>query len=216
MNDEVDELAKKLWEYNLMHNELEPSDAIVALGSMDLRVAKRAAELWKQKLAPIIVVSGGYGRLTGKDWSEPEAIKFKRAILEEGVPEPAILLEDKSTNAAENFQYSLTLLKEKGLPHQKLIIVTKPYMERRAYATVKKLYPDLKIIMTSPIISLENYPTKEIPKDLVINIMVGDTQRIKLYPQKGFTIPQDIPPEVENAMDELIRLGYDEQLLKES
>jgi uncharacterized SAM-binding protein YcdF (DUF218 family) len=214
MSDDVDRLAKKLWDYNQMHDRLEPSDAIVALGSMDLRVAKRAAKLWKLKMAPIIVVSGGYGRLTGKDWSEPEAVKFKRAIIEDGIPESAILVEDKSTNAAENFHYSLALLKDKALPYRKLIIVTKPYMERRAYATVKKLYPDLHILMTSPDIPFEDYPTKEISKKLFFNIMVGDTQRIKLYPQKGYTIPQDIPSEVENAMDELIRLGYIEQLIK--
>jgi hypothetical protein len=43
--------------------------------------------------------------------------------------------------------------------------------------------------------------------------MVGDLQRIRLYPAKGFQIYQDIPEEVWAAGEEPIRAGYDRHLV---
>jgi hypothetical protein len=45
--------------------------------------------------------------------------------------------------------------------------------------------------------------------------MVGDLQRIREYPARGFQIPQPIPDEVWEAYLELVRAGYDRYLLKE-
>ena len=45
--------------------------------------------------------------------------------------------------------------------------------------------------------------------------MVGDLQRIKLYPAKGFQIFQEIPDDVWQAYERLIELGYDKDLVAE-
>ena len=71
------------------------------------------------------------------------------------------------------------------------------------------------LLVTSPQISFEKYPTDDIPLDRVINIMIGDLQRIKLYPAKGFQIFQDIPVEVWNAYERLVALGFDKHLMKD-
>jgi hypothetical protein len=47
----------------------------------------------------------------------------------------------------------------------------------------------------------------------VINIMVGDLQRIKEYPAKGFQIYQEIPHDVWAAYEELIEAGYSKRLV---
>jgi len=47
----------------------------------------------------------------------------------------------------------------------------------------------------------------------VISIMVGDLQRIRLYPAKGFQIHQDIPDEVWQAFEALVAAGYDRHLV---
>ncbi len=44
--------------------------------------------------------------------------------------------------------------------------------------------------------------------------MVGDLQRIRLYPAMGFQIEQDIPEDVWNAFEELVRSGFDAHLIK--
>ena len=106
------------------------------------------------------------------------------------------------------------MLAERGIEPERIILVQKPYMERRAYATFKKVWPEPKLIVTSPEISFEDYPTPELPLELVINIMVGDLQRIRLYPALGFQIEQEIPEEVWEAGQKLIALGYNRHLVK--
>lgn len=209
---DIDTLAKIVWSYTKMGEQLEPADAIIAMGSMDMRVAERAADLWHQKLAPVVVVTGGLGRLTGNDTSISEAAKFADILHAKGVPEEAILIEDKASNGAENFTFSIDMLRAKRIPANSIVAVTQPYMERRAYATAKKLFPNVNIQMASPEVTYEDYPTPEVPKDLMINILVGELHRIRLYPAKGFTIPQDIPAKVKDAAEVLISSGYDKQL----
>lgn len=208
-------LARKLWDYHQMNHPLEKCDCILALGSHDLRVAERVAELYHQGWAPLMIMSGGLGNFTQEIWTESEAHKFAKIAIEKGVPPEAILIENKSTNTGENILFTQKLLAEKGLNPQSFIVVQKPYMERRSYATFKKHWPDKKLLVTSPQISFETYPTKEIPLERVIHIMVGDLQRIKEYPKKGFQIHQEIPAEIWQAYEELISAGFDKHLMKE-
>ena len=42
--------------------------------------------------------------------------------------------------------------------------------------------------------------------------MVGDLQRIRIYPEKGFQIPQDIPDEVWAAYERLVGWGFTRHL----
>ena len=214
MNKKTLELAKKLWDYHHVNQSLKKSDCILVLGSHDLRVAKRGAELYLQGLAPILIFSGGLGKLTKEIWEEPEADKFAIVAQKMGVPKKVILIENKSTNTGENILFTQQLLKEKGLDSQSFIVVQKPYMERRSYATFKKHWPDKKLVVTSPQISFEQYPNKKISLDEVVNIMVGDLQRIKIYPEKGFQIFQEIPDDVWHAYEQLISLGYTKHLVK--
>lgn len=208
-------LAKKLWNYHQLNHVLEKSDCILALGSHDLRVAERVAELYHQGWAPLVIMSGGLGNFTQEIWTESEAEKFAKIAIEKGVPAEAILIENKSTNTGENILFTQKLLAEKGLNPQSFIVVQKPYMERRSYATFKKHWPDKKLSVTSPQISFGTYPTEEIPLERVIHIMVGDLQRIKYYPEKGFQIYQEISPEIWEAYEKLIASGFDKHLMKE-
>ena len=210
---EIDRLAEILWEYLLMHQVLEKADCILALGSNDIRVAERAAKLFLSGWAPLIIFAGGRGRLTPDHWRESEADEFSKRAIAMGVPKENILIEDKSTNTGENISFTKELLKSHHLDPQKIILIQKPYMERRAYATFKKRWPEKDFVCTSPQISFQDYPTKELSKNLIINIMAGDLQRIKLYPEEGFQISQDIPKQVWEAYEKLISLGYTEHLI---
>ena len=135
--------------------------------------------------------------------------------MEMGVPEDKILVENRSTNTGENIKFTKELLVSRGLDPKKIILVQKPYMERRAYATFKKVWSEKDFIVTSPQISFEHYPTDKLSMDLVINIMVGDLQRIKIYPEKGFQIIQDIPSDVWQAYEELVKLRFTAHLIKD-
>jgi uncharacterized SAM-binding protein YcdF (DUF218 family) len=213
MDERTLELSRKLWNYHHVNHTLKKSDCILVLGSHDTRVAKRGAELWLEGWAPILIFSGGLGRLTKDMWTETEADLFARIAREMGVPSTSILIENQSTNTGENILFTDRLLQQRKLNPQSFIVVQKPYMERRSFATFKKHWPEKMLIVTSPQIAFEAYPTKEIPMEKVIDIMVGDFQRIKLYPQKGFQIFQEIPSDVDRAFHELVALGFTSNLI---
>lgn len=211
---EIDRLARIIWDYHHLHHELKKADVILALGSNDVRVAERAAELFLAGYAPLLIFSGGVGRLTAGMWSKSEAEVFADIAVKMGVPNEKILIEGKSTNTGENISFTKELLSERGLNPKSFIVVQKPYMERRAYATFAKVWPEKSFIVTSPEISFESYPNEVLSKDLIINIMVGDLQRIKEYPLLGFQIQQDIPAEVWSAYEGLVSAGYTKHLIR--
>lgn len=208
-------LAKIVWDYHHMNMALQKSDCIFVLGSHDTRVADRAAEVFLQGWAPLLIFSGGLGRLTKDLWAETEAELFAKIAVQKGVPQQNIVIENRSTNTGENVLFTQQLLKQNGLDPKSFILVQKPYMERRTYATFQKQWPGKTVYVTSPQISFEDYPTEEFPMEKVINIMVGDLQRIRIYAEKGFQIAQYIPRQVWEAYESLVALGFNKQLVKE-
>jgi uncharacterized SAM-binding protein YcdF (DUF218 family) len=214
----VDELAERVWRYHHMDHELAPSDAILVLCSHDTAVAERGADVYLEGWAPLLIFSGGLGAITREMWSEPEADQFAAIAIAKGVPEDSILIENKSTNTGENVAFTKRLLLDRGIDPASFILVQKPYMERRSFATFRKLWPEKPVIVTSSRVSFEEYLTKysngALSRDDVISIMVGDLQRVKLYPARGFQIPQDIPGDVWEAFEELVAAGYDRHLIR--
>jgi uncharacterized SAM-binding protein YcdF (DUF218 family) len=135
-----------------------------------------------------------------------------------GVPEESILVEPKATNTGQNIRFSYELLKSRSLLPNKIILVQKPYMLRRTYATFMSQWPGNpkpEVTMHSTSMTLEEYcADKRYPFAYVVNVMVGDLQRIKEYPKRKFQIEQDIPAEVWLAYEELVRRGYTEHLIE--
>jgi len=208
--------ARKLWNYLRMDQPLKKCDCVIAMGSHDIRVAKHAAKLILYEWAPVLVCSGGLGRLTRESWTESEAAKFRQEALRAGVPEERILLEDHSTNTGENLRFSRMLLETHGLQVHSAILVHKPYMERRAFATARQIWPELDVVTTSPPIPFDTYPTLEIPLDDLIQIMVGDFQRVIIYPQTGFQIPQSVSTQVSDAFQFLVNRGFTNHMVKQT
>jgi uncharacterized SAM-binding protein YcdF (DUF218 family) len=210
-------LALRLWDYLKLNQQIEKSDAILVLCSHDTRVAERAALLFLEEWAPLLIFSGGLGSITRTFWIEPEADQFAAIAIGMGVPPENILIENRSTNTGENFRFTRKLLIEKGIHPRKFIIVQKPYMERRSFATFRKMWPEKDVIVTSPQVPFDvylgSYTNEALSADDVISIMVGDLQRIRVYAEKDFQIPQEIPPEVWSAYEELVRSGYDRHLI---
>jgi uncharacterized SAM-binding protein YcdF (DUF218 family) len=213
---EILSLAKRLWDYHHMRHELAPADVAIVLCSHDLAVAERGAQVFLEGWAPTLVFSGGLGVITRHLWTEPEADKFAAVAVGLGVPPERILIENASTNTGENVDFTRRLLEGLHISLHRAIVVQKPYMERRAFATFKKRWPELEIVLTSPQVSFEAYLAKythaALSEDDVISIMVGDLQRIQTYPERGFQIPQEIPEDVKEAYSALIAAGYDRHL----
>ena len=218
MDQQTYALAETLWNYHLMKQQVATADAILVLCSHDERVAERAAQLFHEGRAPLVIFSGGQGAITRSLWNEPEAERFARVAVSLGVPRENILTETQSTNTGENVKFTKRLLAERGLDPQTFIVVQKPYMERRAYATFRQFWPEKDLVVTSPQVSfreyLDHYTNRALSVADVVGIMVGDLQRIRLYPDRGWQIAQEIPDEVWGAYEELVRAGYDKYLIK--
>jgi uncharacterized SAM-binding protein YcdF (DUF218 family) len=217
MDERIRPLVEKLWRYHQLNHELSRAEAIVALCSHDTVVAERAAQLFLEGWAPRLIFAGGLGAITKHFWSEPEADQFARIAVRMGVPESRILKETRSTNTGENVVFTRRMLRERGLDLHTFIVVQKPYMERRAYATFRKVWPEADVVVTSPRASLDEYLARYSHESFsaadVISIMVGDLQRIRLYPEKGFQIPQEIPDDVWAAYTALVDAGYNRHLI---
>jgi uncharacterized SAM-binding protein YcdF (DUF218 family) len=212
MDARIHALAQKLWDYHQLHHQLAPADAILVLCSHDASVAECAAKLFLDGWAPLMIFSGGLGTITRHLWREAEADQFAAIAVGMGVPREHILIENRSTNTGENVEFTKRLLAEKQLDPQRFILVQKPYMERRSYATFKQRWPDKAVVVTSPRVSFDDYVTaysnKALTSDDVVGIMVGDLQRIRVYATKGYQIAQEIPDDVWQAFEELVRAGY--------
>ncbi len=217
MNDRERALAEKLWHYHQLHHHLSAADVIMVLCSYDLAVAERGAQLFLEGWAPLLIFSGGLGAITKHLWSVPEADQFAAIAAGMGVPREKMLIENRSTNTGENVRFTRALLAGKGIDPATFILVQKPYMERRAFATFMKMWPGKEVLVTSPRASfdeyLARYSSDALTADEVVSIMVGDLQRIRLYPANGFQIEQEIPGDVWDAFEELVRAGYDQHLI---
>lgn len=212
---QIDQDAELIYNYHHMGMSLSPADVIFCLGSLDTRVATRAAQLYLDGLAPYVIFSGNSGKLTRNVFDKPEAEIFAQIARDMGVPADKILIEPLATNTGENVRFTYDLLESKGMPvPESLILVQKGYMERRTFATFKKQWPDERavITVTSPRLSFDEYPDEGNPRDLVINVMVGDLMRILQYPALGYQIAQEIPEVVMEAAERLIAAGYDKHL----
>lgn len=230
--------AEVVYKYHHMQMSLPATgaDAVFCLCSLDLRVARRAAQLFLDGYGRYLIFAGGSGKVTAtrpEFRDAPEAVVFARIAKEMGVPEDKIILESKSTNTGENVRFVFDLLRERGLlAHgnsdddakkgiRTFVLVQKPYMERRTYATFMKQWPGMdsgeggkaaQFTVTSPQLEFAEYPDENNPRDLVINLMVGDLIRIRTYPIKGYQISQEIPEDVWQAGERLVAAGFNKHL----
>jgi hypothetical protein len=61
---------------------------------------------------------------------------------------------------------------------------------------------------------MEEYPNEDICMEEMINIMVGDFQRILIYPQKGFQNEQLQTEEANISFRSLVKQGFSKHLIK--
>ena len=227
LTSDTREAADAVFAYHQLHHPLARSDGqhwdgVLCLCSSDLRVARHAAAL-HQQLGGWLCFSGGMGtgphsgaNLLG--WTQPEAVIFAAEAERCGVPRDAILVEDQATNTGENVTLSRALLASRALPSARMVCVQKTFMERRSYATVKKVWPTADVVISSPPLSLEEcLAGGGVPPSTLVSIMVGDLQRIRLYalPPRDFQVPQPIPQHVWTAYETLVRAGFTMNVLTE-
>lgn len=205
--------ARAIWEYHQLHHKLRPTSAGIGLGSHDLGVAILAAELYHRGLFPVLVFSGATSATTAARFPDGEAIAFRNKATELGVPERAILLEPRARNTGENITFSREVLHDRGISVGSVTLVSMPGMERRAYATCRKVWPEVDIVCASQHVAFDDYVRGFGDPHLVIDDLVGDLQRVIEYPRLGFAVAQDVPDVVRAAYQHLRGSGFTSRVL---
>jgi uncharacterized SAM-binding protein YcdF (DUF218 family) len=199
----------------LVH-EPRQADAILTLGSFDPNAAVHAASLWRAGLAPVVIMSGGIahqGGLLETGWDKSEARVFAEVAMGEGVPACAILVEERAQNTGDNFAFARTVARQAGLDPRTLLVVAKPYMTRRGFATGRKVWPEAELLMRCEDIAMADYFAREPDPERTLLALVGDLHRIMVYPALGFSVEQEVPPAVHDALQALVAAGYDARLV---
>jgi uncharacterized SAM-binding protein YcdF (DUF218 family) len=205
--------TKLIWDYHLMGHQPRPVDVGIGLGSHDLGVAAASADLYHRGLFPKLVFTGGNSPTTRARFPRGEAVHFREHALELGVPDEAILVEPNAANTGQNITLTRDLLAAVGIVPATVLLVSKPYMERRSFATARKLWPDVEIVCASEPLELDDYFKSIGDEKLVVDMLVGDLQRVIEYPKQGFAIAQDVPEDVHAAYESLIRDGFTSRLI---
>ncbi|WP_335940099.1 YdcF family protein [Streptomyces sp. PTD5-9] len=207
--------AQTLWDFQQMGHEPRPCSVGIGLGSHDLGVADVTADLYQRGLFPLIVFTGATSRTTEGRMPRGEAEHYRDRALELGVPASAILVEPHARNTGENIRRSRALLAEQGVDVKSVLLVSKPYEERRAYATARKLWPDVDFVSASVSMTLREYVDSIQDARLVLDMLVGAQQRLLIYPERGFMIAQDVPTNVVAAYERLCNGGFTSRLMPE-
>lgn len=205
--------AQVLWDYHQMHHEPRNTDIAIGLGSHDIGVAEHTADLYHRGRFPLIVFTGANAPTTLDVFPRGEAVHYAERAVELGVPDKAIMIEPQARNTGENFTLVRQLLDRHGLRPSSATIVCRPYQQRRAYATCRQLWPELEVICSSRPQSLVEYIDSIGDEDRVLNMLVGDTQRIWMYADRGFAAPQPVTAAVMSAYGRLLEEGYTRRLV---
>lgn len=219
MNIAVYHDVETLWKYMVLDEPARSADVLLVLGSIDERVAKYATELTNLYDYSCVVFSGGIahaGDMLHTTWSESEAEHFYTVFCKMGGKSRRVLLETQSENTGQNATLSCELLQHENVPMKTMQVVTKPYMLRRARATFEAQWPveGTEFFMSGPNPTLHEYLGRDQPFDALVNIMVGDFQRIVEYPKRGLQTAQDIPKDVMHAWVRLVSAGYDKHFIQ--
>lgn len=205
--------AELLWSFHQIQGEERPTDVAIALGSHDIGVAEHAADLYSRGCFPLVVFTGANAPTTIKEFPRGEAVQFAERAEELGVPRSAILVEPRATNTSENLAFARDLLTKNGIVPASATLISKPYQQRRAWATARKVWPEIKIVCSARTQSLTDYIASIGDVSRVLSMLVGDTQRLWIYADRGHAAEVHVPEDVAAAYHRLVDAGYTARLI---
>jgi len=160
-------VAGLYWSEPLLTVEHKPgtADVIVVLGGEPTYRPPRALQLYEQRLASGIIVSGDDDGNDARRWLEAK-----------NVPETAIRLEPRSTNTKENAGFTVPLLRDQKAG--RVILVTSWFHSRRALACFRKAAPEIECISLPTIV---DRPKPHWPNKYEIKMVLREYLKLGWY-----------------------------------
>ena len=152
-------LIRDISEFIFMKDHPQESDIIFIPGTSQSRVSEKAAELFREGFAPCVIPTGAYSGKRGKFAAEKiddpryageyaTDFEYCRHILREnGVPDSALIREDRSTNTGDNAEFSATVLQALGIRVKRAILCCQAFHARRAFMSYARSFPETEILV---------------------------------------------------------------------
>ena len=146
-------------DFIFMNDAPQKSDILFIPGTSQSAVTEKAAGLYCAGYAKYVLPSGMYsgkrGKFAAEKIDDPRyagdyATDFaycRHILMVNGVPEAAIIREDRSTNTMENAAYSAAVLKELGIKIERAILCCQAFHARRAFMSYARHFPDTEILV---------------------------------------------------------------------
>ncbi|MEY2640779.1 MAG: hypothetical protein RL150_172 [Candidatus Parcubacteria bacterium] len=173
----------------------QPADVIFVVGHYLKEVPYHAAELFKAGIAPTVLITGRKTRYIPADVPN-EAQYFKQLMVEQGVSEEAIVLEEQSVNTLEDVQMGMETLRAHGIAPSRIVLVAYTPLLRRAKATFAKQFPEVEVLAVPyPITDLEDAFWLQ---DRLTRMLL-EFDRLTEFAEKGDIAHVDVPANVLEA-----------------
>lgn len=216
---EIINALQEIWNYMRLNQSLEKCDLIMGCGCSNLEIPIKCAQLYKEGYAKKILFTGGLGKITKNTFNKSEAEIYKDIAIKQGVDEKDILIETKSKNTVENFKFSFNILKKNNIKAHKILIVHGLLAQKRTLSCAKAILKDQDFLITSPDTSFEEFLEKlKGNKQAIdtISTIVGNIQRLIIYPQFGWQKETEVPKNIINIYYFLKELGFSKYILSEN
>ena len=134
-------------DFIFVRDEPEKADIIFVPGGNYPESALRAAELYREGYAPLVLPSGRFSKVKGyfDGPYETEWEYLKDILVANGVKESAVLREDRATFTWENAIYSREVLENAGICVRKALLCCQAFHARRALIYYRQQFPDIEI-----------------------------------------------------------------------
>lgn len=131
-------LFNDAYDYLAEEDELAPADVIFVFGLKTTFRVEKAIRLYRERIAPKILISGRCPFYEiGRD-GLPEAETLANFAREQGVPNEALILESDSITVPDNVKRSLNLLEQGSIARCRIVLVNSPCAQRRGWAHFSK------------------------------------------------------------------------------
>lgn len=158
----------------------ENADVLFLAEGDGLNRTAYTAELYKNKYAPQIVAVGG---ASNREYGSFLSLELKQLLVEQGVPESAILAEETAMHTKAETDRLMELAREHGW--KRVLLVTSPHHQYRLLLTAVRSMRNAGLELT-----LMNAPAPlswfaENPWGRRIDLLDGELERIHAYQEKG-------------------------------
>lgn len=190
--------AQLVFDYLNYQEQPTTADAIMVFGAATLDPISYAYELYTQGFAPLITFISVGGTFGGdKIWGMPEAKKYRQVLHAQGVPRTAVVSSALSSNTLEESQMIVPFLAHHDLHPQKMILISRPVHQRRAWATFRQHNPRITAV------SCPAPELVEVTSHDTLERLVQEIDRLALYADKGDLVPQRMSPAIHEAAEQI-------------